>query len=100
MEGAVKEKRFLLPGKPPLWWGRSAWTEGEFQSLGGELRNWSWKAKLRATCREGQYCCPMLPRLRCSSVCESESWMLKLRLQEEDWGWMRRDSLKRLDCCN
>ena len=45
MEGAVKEKRFLLPGKPPPSRRRSAWTKGELQSLGGELRNWLMEGK-------------------------------------------------------
>lgn len=85
MEGAVKEKGSYSLGSP-LHGGEISWTEGELQSLGGELRSWSWKARLRATCREGGIAALWLPRLRCSSVSESESWMLKLRLQEERTG--------------
>ena len=103
-EGAMKEERFLHPGRSPHWQGDEPGQRGSFRALEENAATGLQKTKQRVTCTDDWYQGPALPSLRCLSTGVGGGWILKLGLQRsdrgEDWGWLRGDSLKGLECGN
>lgn len=67
-EGAVKEDKFLHPGKSPHWQRHQPGQDGELWRLGGERSKWVTEGKADSDCTHGQGYCLGLSILRCSST--------------------------------
>lgn len=79
-EGALKEERFLHPGKSPHQNRDQPGLKGHFLSvlysslllsLGGGCSIWFTKPELRQTLTDVQCHCPTLPNLRCKLMVQA-----------------------------
>ena len=95
----MKEERFPHTRKPFRGW-RWGWWWGSFRATEESTATGVWRAKQRDSRTEDR-CRPALTSLRASLLTchgrwglEAEAPALEVRSQGEDWGWLRKHSLK------
>ena len=93
-DGAVKEERFLYPGKSCHRWGDQPGQRGSFRASEKNTATSLQQSEQRKTCIDSQYHSSALPSLRHLSASTSEGWVRKLGLQRSDpergLGWAAR----------
>ena len=97
LKGSCERGKVPALGEVPSPAGRSATTEEEIWSLGGEATG-LWQPEQRETCTDSQCHCPALPSMRGTFAGAGSGWVLSLGFRDqtwgENWGWLHGNSLK------
>ena len=80
-DGAVKEERFLYPGKPLHWWGDKLGQKGSFRGLEESTTVLGRRQNRWRLAQMAQPTAPVLLSIRCMLAGTSGGCVLKLRLQ-------------------